>query len=980
MARTRTQAQAAARAATHASALQRHGRPEQRRMIEQHRRERKQKVQFSENVQVKELPVDSGNHAISQQHVPSAARSNVASSSNQRAMNKPGSVRSGQKSNIRTMVDLPKSPSPATPANELPRPINPRFGSQRSFRTLRDCPHTSPHASDAAARTRPQSSGQRQSRFTPAALSEVQQPYSGPRSSLLTELSPAVAATRKRKRADSTSFYQRPRKRLQFQYNATEELKLNLRHVPCPLQPEQIGALFQVLREELRQFAFDNFHFELTAEAQADWPLHEMADNYYSLMRTTQYIADGSQYGWRHFFTTPDSRASVIYGVIAEYIRRHIFSIPSFGLSEQDAKRVDDVDSTWMHFDSHVRARRRAQVMNEILMGSEWQMSSNRAIRQLAEELMVVLTPLLPPDVFAHNEDSHDFSLSKSKKANEQHGYILKCLTDRLTWAVGLHYSLRLTGINGSIIQFSNNSLRGEKWYGDQGAPQNCVNEQMMKKTQFHGWLSEQAIKRANALDYHAGVADGPDDEDSPQRPRIKMCCFPRVEMIVPRGPDMEQLAEIERRNALEVRSRAEADSSGEPGDSTSSSRSSSLASDASRDGQPDAMDWDVVPERRKSVSDEDLHDTKNTFPIAPKVVQWVFEERKGKWPADAGELRLSYMNYYPHLSSNDVYLEHEYLEPTEEVFIRKHFDEHCQRSSMGGQRRAHNGRRRPSDDGSTSSDSSLSSDDENSSSSDTSSASSVLSWEPGHSDATARAAYESHIAYLRGPFLKQSNSRTGWRHGNPIPKDQRLTLKQAIQQARDFKAASDIKLRVKFALHDRSMRSWAALTSKATHIDWAVSSTAGTILLAALCSHYGYDLPSWLLRQLRWLRHLGIEDVHAWLRRRWELARATGTSSAQVLLAVAARPARAFEALLPPSAAATATEPSSNRPGSTVTATVKTSAGASSGSGSGWGPLTTAVVTRTDTMSTVPSAGVVPLSLPKSGSRGGRGWWMVFQ
>lgn len=760
------------------------------RRIQQRGTRSNSKVQFSNVVQVQNLEADEETEG-------SNAARNVREPRGAGSSRKKPIFKVIPQSNIHVMAHLPSPP---------PSAASPSRSSTGSVHG--DLPGTANANVGPSTVRRP----------TPQPLSGPQPTSMERRSSLLASPSPRTAEFRKRVRADESTFYQPSKKRARFEYDAETDLAFNLYQSPRALAPEEVSALFSVLREELHDFAFQNFRFEHTAEAQMDWPLHELDDTYYSLMLTAQFIADGSQYGWHHFFTTPDSRASLVYGVIAEYIRRHVFSAPAFGFSTEDTRAVENIDHLYMHYDNHVRARHRATAVRSVLDVSNWRTTSGEAIQQLAEDLLQLLTPLLPPEIFAHDESSAAFTVRNDRPATKKRNNLLRTLVSRIQMAVNLHYSIRLTGADGSIVQFCNTLTKGSKWFGDYGAPQNCVNPEMMQKTQFHGWMSDDAIRRPNALDFTSeGVAGGPDDDGAPRRPLVKMVCFPRIEMTVPKGPDVEQLAEIEaeyKRSAhYQARLAASSDSE-ESDDSDSEDDGDNAPADDAKDiNWDDVQAWVAAGNARTPY----LKGRDGVWERAPAMVRHYHEIKNGKWPIENGELRLPYEVCYQHIGVNDVYLEHDYVEPTEKEFVERSLRERSE-PSVSPLRNS-----KP-----TNLDADADTEDESSSNGSSSPTSGQYTGE----EETVRATYEDHLHDIRTSYLPTMNRVTRWRHGLPIPASERLSLQAAVREARAQRSASSRMARLRFAATDASRNAWNALARHSMLIDYSLT---GLVALAAV-------------------------------------------------------------------------------------------------------------------------------------------------
>lgn len=600
MARTRTQ-DAAAKSNAKAAAERRPS-DEKRSILMKHQARKGAHVQWNPRVAVKgdssqalndaaaHAEANYGRNVIQQQQPRDMARK--APTRTYRTM---GDVQSPEADAATSVRPAALTPAIVSPAAGAPAPEGRRLGSpgfQQSRRIF----------------ARPSASEE-----TSMPVISPANPGREPRSSLL---QPITARGSKRRRNSSSAFYQPESKRPCFHYDAREDLLRTLPQQPRVLQPAEIGALFMELREHLRDWSFRVFRFRLSATERRHWPMHELMTRFYPLFLTTRYIADGSQYGWRNFFTTPESRASLVYGVIGEYLREHVFNMPAFGLPPEVAKQIEDVDHEYLHYDAHVRSRHRALILQQALQDFDCIDARREASENLAATLIEILTPLLPPHVFFFNPDTQQFELSTGKEAQEYLASFRSRLARFIDIACTLRWCMTLTGHDGSIVRMAAPPQKGEKWYGDFDAPRDCVNKNMIYQTQSHGLVfGKRQREEEQVLKFPDGTADATGDESLPYRPLIKMTCFPRVEMVVPRGLDKEQLE------------------------------------DRNENG--------VVGEWR---------------PIVPDMVRKSYEKDKGRWVSEDGEMRMAYIDRYDILSHHDVYLEHNFVEQSREQFIRQYY------------------------------------------------------------------------------------------------------------------------------------------------------------------------------------------------------------------------------------------------------------------------------------------------------------------
>ncbi|KPI35884.1 uncharacterized protein AB675_10509 [Cyphellophora attinorum] len=758
-----------------------------------------------------------------------------------RTPGRPPNVKVGLRKNFHTFADLPQSPtSPNSTSPTSPEPVVTKASTAvRQVHTLKDFKPTKARRGTTGSYRTIRVIGDSETEVpTKPQVVNIPQPtrYAGqtPRSSLTEAVdSPKWAkATNKRRRASSPGSDQ-PRKRTHVTYDAVEQLNIGLVKEPQPIHAAaEVGALFAELKAQLHEFALKNFSFEL--EAPEDWPLHELAERYRPLMMTAQFIADGSQYGWQHFFATPHSRSALVYGVIGEYIRQHIFSVPSFGLSEDDAKSMDDIDFEYLRYDSFVRVKHRASLLRDILDHHDWKTASASAVEGLASQLLDVLTPLLPNEVFSYDPTTRQFQLSKSMEANDARQHLQNALEALLTKASALSWSLILTGRNGTVFNLAQHIQKGEKWYGDQQAPQNCINKDMVYRTQAHGFSASKEI-RDDALSFPNGVADTDGDNDTkPYRPRIRMTCFPRVEMYVPHGPDMEELGKLQE--------------------------------ELTKNG----VSADELPGV--------LPDGTEIYPLVPDEVRYTYDHSKhGPWNEEEnGPMRMSYVSMCQHISTHDVYLENNYVEESEKDFIAKYRLKHTEPAKPTKQqgKRGASGSPPPSPPGDDSDngedelmdDSSSSSESDSELTSTTSSKSSNhkrrFVYTPGHSDDNARALYD-YTRRQRQRNILDVDARLGWRYGKPLPESERVSLALAVSQARIHRATQSpfgSVGRLGLAAHDKFLKTWNRLI--APHGTSLENYTLLLAIVICICWHKGWDVPHWTIEKLSQLRGISVSDI----------------------------------------------------------------------------------------------------------------------
>ena len=305
------------------------------------------------------------------------------------------------------------------------------------------------------------------------------------------------------------------------------QLVNEIRSAPRALEVKQMADLFRHLKTEMRKFCEDFFTFELDENQSTAWPLHLLKTDYEPLKRVTQYIADGSQHTWRTFFTSVDHRPHLVYGILGEFFKQHIFAATAFGMSTKEIEELEKLDRTYMYYDAFVRAKHRANLLEQQLDAKAIIHESHDlqlAVAQFAEDLFYVLEPLLPTFMIA--EDS---PMAASENASLESKLRLG-LEDLTRFAARIHQSIRLTGKNGTVVRFCQPSKKGEQL--NELGPQNPVNQTYLDET-------------------HRMT-----DSD---KPIIKMTCFSRVEAYQPFGPDQLELEEVYSTAVQDLREATEA-------------------------------------------------------------------------------------------------------------------------------------------------------------------------------------------------------------------------------------------------------------------------------------------------------------------------------------------------------------------------------------------------------------------------------------
>jgi hypothetical protein len=301
---------------------------------------------------------------------------------------------------------------------------------------------------------------------------------------------------------------------------------------------ESVGPLMMYIQMLIEQLVKKHFKFTLTAEEILAWPLHELKSKYLPLMLMSQSIADGSQYGWRNFFTSPDSRSALVSGIIGEFLKQRIFNHTCFGLSPRQMEELEDMDREFIHHDAFVRTKKRAMIIKKFMAGGLLDVdaplpkAAKKDLGQeqaMAKELMAVLMPLMPPPIFSFNAESESFEEGPTRSSAWESMQGQLCAI--MEHAVVLHRHIRLLGEDGTIVRIAPAMLKGERVF--RGSPCIIVNERMVNATKSQGLKKGQSEDQGKL--------------------KVKMTCFGRVEAYVPHGPDFEQLKDHEAKLRLRM-------------------------------------------------------------------------------------------------------------------------------------------------------------------------------------------------------------------------------------------------------------------------------------------------------------------------------------------------------------------------------------------------------------------------------------------
>jgi hypothetical protein len=317
---------------------------------------------------------------------------------------------------------------------------------------------------------------------------------------------------------------------------AAKELFSKAQQAPGPLDLGEISALFMVLQEQISAFCKTHFDFDLTPDQEEGWPMHRLTTKYKALFEVTQWIADGSGCGWRNFFTKKENRRHLVHGIVSEFFQQHIFKHTAFGIREDMVEDLEDIDRKYIRYDAFVRNKKKAAYLEnsrsideyfptpgshpqhpEYPPTHQYHRDVDLAARRLATMIMQVLEPLLPPPCFDPLvRRSRQPASQRNKGALMRNGIWFE-LFDLISKAATLHHCIRFAGATGLFVRIAPHVAKGAMFTVDDADRNICVN--------------------AAELNSSGSRPEGPD-----ARLRVKMTCFGRVEAVMPRGLDLEQM------------------------------------------------------------------------------------------------------------------------------------------------------------------------------------------------------------------------------------------------------------------------------------------------------------------------------------------------------------------------------------------------------------------------------------------------------
>lgn len=297
-------------------------------------------------------------------------------------------------------------------------------------------------------------------------------------------------------------------------------------------QPESlalpaIAALFTSLQSQAKNFGKTWFGFSKHDvkslggdHGKKRFPLHELEVTYPALFWTTLNILDSPvidpKRAWLRYFTEPVHRQALVYGILGEWLSQRVFKDTSFGLSEDFKQEMtQSVDIKYLHYDSFVRAKKRAKLVEYAFNAGARDANLEAleiASRELADELLIVLAPLLP--IWT---ESDPFGVNLSPIAATWKVTFRSDMIELIKKAAGVNFSLIRSGEDGTIIRIASRLEHGREF--SPLAPMKCINSEEVNPV----------TKTRSGVSKH-------------EKLMVKMTCWARVEAYVPHGMDVEEM------------------------------------------------------------------------------------------------------------------------------------------------------------------------------------------------------------------------------------------------------------------------------------------------------------------------------------------------------------------------------------------------------------------------------------------------------
>ena len=288
-----------------------------------------------------------------------------------------------------------------------------------------------------------------------------------------------------------------------------EKLMTSLMTKPRALTLTEMATAFSYLKASIAAYSQKHFSYVLSSNEILDWPLFKLQDDYPEFVANCRYIADGSQYGWRKFFTESSSRPHLVSALLGHLFVEHIFQHTAFGLSDSEVAHIEEgVDKKYINWDGFVRTKLRGETIRNIINGGppvKTYDSVRNAVDDLALKLYFNLGPLLREDERKPYGGGRD---------------CLRGLSHLIESAAYLALSVRITGATPgrTIIRYTF-PTKGTSFHTSSSTI-DCVNK-----------------ARVDATGHHAPNA-GIDEL------QVKMAVFPLIIATSASGPDMLHFAE----------------------------------------------------------------------------------------------------------------------------------------------------------------------------------------------------------------------------------------------------------------------------------------------------------------------------------------------------------------------------------------------------------------------------------------------------
>jgi hypothetical protein len=293
---------------------------------------------------------------------------------------------------------------------------------------------------------------------------------------------------------------------------------------PRPLSLAEISALFIVVQQEISEFSKKYFSFELNEFEANAWPMYQLPTKYRRLLLITQRIAEGNFCGWKEFSTGERHRRYLVNGILGELFIQNIFKDPGFGLSRHIQDMFKSLDEILCRYDGFVRVKERAQILNNdqteyFSPGVDSDQSQfgddlNTAARAYSKESLEIIEPLIDPGLLISPLPTYSGDM-KEQQAEPSLLDLQFELVDLIKKAASLQVCVIMSGQSGMVINYVPHVQRGTLLSEYDSDHNICLNHDMLEKE----------------------IPDIPKE-----RLVIRMTCFPRVEAVIPTGPDQLEL------------------------------------------------------------------------------------------------------------------------------------------------------------------------------------------------------------------------------------------------------------------------------------------------------------------------------------------------------------------------------------------------------------------------------------------------------